>query len=315
MRVLIAIVCAAGVATVLQGCGGGSGQFSGACKNPAIDIVTSSVKSTTKLDTTTAMNSVKTTQSGTQVSSEKIDMTSWNARIDLSSTMSMKMDSPSLHMDIEQQMDEKMILDVEKKLLVESIKTTNTTSGKVIFQNCTAITIPQMPAPAQIGMAWNLIKGEMQKLFKCGGNDGTHDKWTINFVHHKDDPSPIPGQSLPKFDLTVDMEVQMDASYLLHSESLTMTMDLPNITGSGESESVKETSTTDVTQASATGPSAADLDYSSWGKCTAITPPSHEFLNDFASFKKDRKVTAKNLIIATLKMALDTQVKEQKLVV
>jgi hypothetical protein len=308
-------VCAVGAATVLQGCGGGSGQFSGACKNPAIDMVTSSLKSTTKLDATATSKSVTTTQSQTQDSSSKIDLTSWNARIDGSSTISMKIDSPSLHMDMEQQTDEKMILDVEKKLLVVSIKTTNTTSGKVILQNCSAITIPQMPAPAEIGMAWNLMKGEMQKLFKCGGNDGTHDKWIIDFVHHKDDPSPIPGQSLPKFDLTVDMEVQMDANYLVHSESMTMTMDMPDIAGSGESMKETETSTTDVTQASATGPSAADLDYSSWGKCTAITPPGHEFLNDFRGFKKDRKGTVKNLIIATLQMALDMQGKEQKFVV
>lgn len=318
MRGVISAVCAVGAAIALQGCGGGGPSPapgpapapSGACKNPAIDLVTSSLTASTKLDVDVTVKGIKVTESGTSDGTTKIDMTAWNARIDETTTLTTDTGAMKVAMKIET----KIIVDVEKKLLVEWVKATNATSGKVMEQNCSAITIAKMPAPALITMAWNAIKGKMQQAAKCGGNDGTYDTWNINFVHHKDDPLPIPVPNLPKVDLTVDMKIQMDANYLLHSESMTISMDSPDIEGSGPM-TVKETSTTTVSQASATGPVAADLDYSSWGKCTAITPPGHEFLNDFRGFKKDGKGTTRNLIMLTLQTALDMQANEQKVVV
>merc|ERR1712216_10301 len=116
----------------------------------------------------------------------------------------------------------------------------------------------------------------MGDAITCGGNDGTYDTWKMNFAHKKGEPwpVPVPVPQLPDMDLNVEMNTQMSKDYLLHSETLHITAAMEK---DGTSTNIKEDSTMEVTEASATGPTTDDLDYSSWGTCTPAHPGHQEF--------------------------------------
>merc|ERR1719240_996133 len=163
---------------------------------------------------------------------------------------------------------------------------TNATSGKVLKQNCSAITESKMPPPALITAAWNFkIKPSLKKIAQCGGNDGSYDTWNIDVVHHKSDPSPIPGVKLPPADVVLNLSTQMDEKYLVHAETMNMSLHTDKTASGAGPVDEKASATIKVSQSSSTGPTADDLDYSGWGKCTPIHPADHTFLSDLAAFK------------------------------
>merc|ERR1711939_317766 len=99
-------------------------------------------------------------------------------------------------------------------------------------------------------------------------------------AHHKSDPSPIPGVKIPPVDVAVNLSMQMDEKYHLHSETTHMSFhEDKTANGTGPIDG-NASVTIKVSQSSSAGPTADDLDYSSWGECTPIHPSDHMFLND-----------------------------------
>jgi len=255
-------------------------------------------------------------EAGAGAGQQKIDMEKWNARIDQSflTRVNVAYATPwticppwtTCHLESEV----RMIVDASKKLVVVWEEVSNATSGKVMKHNCTAMTIAKMPAPAQLTILWNTLKPIVQKLAKCGGNDGTYDTWNVDFEHNSGTPwlMKIPG--LPEnIYVSLNLELRMDKNYLLHSESTPRGpnfLQTSDIKGLG-SISAAELSTTTVSGASNSGPTDADLDYSTWGTCTAINPPAEQafqFLSDLQGLKKDGKSSMQNLLILILQASL-----------
>mmetsp|Transcript_129330 Transcript_129330/g.258229 ORF Transcript_129330/g.258229 Transcript_129330/m.258229 type:complete len:327 (+) Transcript_129330:66-1046(+) len=323
MRAAIFAVGVVGASLTLQGCGSGNTTTTTTvpptttttpspapptqpCKNPSIDLVTQSATSTTKLDATVNYLGTTFTVSGNIEGATKIDMDMWRVRIDQMATLSVK--GPASK---EEKTEVKLIVNADKKLIVEWTKVTDITSGKVLAQNCSAITVAKMPTPMVLSMAWKqMILPELQKHVKCNGSDGTYDTWDVHFVHKKDDPLPLP--ILPKMDIAVDMDMKMDTNYLMKAENskISVHSDDVDVQGFQGPISIVETSITDVTQSSNTGPTSDDLDYTSWGTCTPITPPDHKFLNALGGLKKDGKSAIQNMIIGTLQVALASRTEE-----
>jgi len=272
--------------------------------NSKIDLVTQSVTSATTIDIDGKGKGMALKEAGTGAGSQKIDMEKWTARIEQSVSMTVSV-GPMPAMALKSEV--RMIVDASKKLVVVWEEVSNATSGKVMKHNCSAMTIAKMPPPAELTMLWNTMKPMVQKFAKCGGNDGTYDTWNVDFEHKSGTPWPMNIPGLPEnIDLSLNLELKMDKDYLLHSETAKASFQTEDIKGSGPI-SATEKSTTSVSGASNAGPTDADLDYSTWGTCTAINPPAEQalqFLSDLQGLKKDGKSSMQNLLFLTLQASL-----------
>jgi len=265
--------------------------------------VTQSGKQSTTLKATATANGIVTTESGTITGDAKIDLSNFNARIDEAGTVEAKAGGMSQSIKTE----EKIILNVAKKLIVIWTKQSNATSGTVLLQNCSALTIDKMPSKIEFGLAFNVLKGVLQKAAVCKGNDGKYDTWDVSVDHKKDDPwpAPIPGITLPPMNLALDLKLKMDTDYLLHSEVMHLHQDS---TINGTTTNITEDSTTTVTEPTASGPTDTDLDYSSWGTCTPIHPKDTEFLHERLAKAAN---PMKKLLLATLVTSMESRAQEE----
>lgn len=311
MRRAVAAVSLVGAMLVLQGCGGGGGPSpspapSGPCMNANWDIVTQSSKMSTKVDASGSGAQGAGSTSGTIQGDAKIDFENFNVRIDETGTLNVLETKPSAaNWDLK--LDDRLILDASKKLLVIFSTEINASTGKQILHNCSAITISEMPTSGQLTMIWAVIKAKISKTAECKGNDGTYDTWHFSLVHHKGDPwnvpVPLPVKLPTDVELTVDDTLKMDKNYLLHSETL-------QVNAANGTYTAKVYTNTDVTDASSAGPTAADLDYSSFGTCTPIPKLDHQFLKDMLTIPKRQMSTAKKLVLLTLLAGLESEAKE-----
>jgi len=133
-------------------------------------------------------------------------------------------------------------------------------------KNCTAITIQKLPPVPTLQADVNAAIKALQGIAKCSASDGTYDTWSVS----SQDVLPIPN-------LTATVDAKMDKNYLwrevdlglpkLHLENITeMGITINSLDGTGSA-------TVSATSATADGPTASDLDHSTWGQCTPVVPP------------------------------------------
>jgi len=237
--------------------------------NFQMDVVTQSMKG--KLsgtsDTTVEGKVVQAPIDGTVT--EKIDMEKWNLRMDLVETV--KESLPGIP-DVNMKVSAKVIFDASKQTGVLWYSMTNVTSGKVIKQDCKTKTSKEIPDPKTLTLLWkSAVLPKLQAAASCGGNDGTYDTWKFaKSITNGSTPLPPPLPPVPKGTTgTLDMEMTMDKNFLVHSLVEDLNMEVP---ASGQKTTTKTHGALDVSENVASGPTDADLDYSTWGKCD----PSNE---------------------------------------
>lgn len=127
----------------------------------------------------------------------------------------------------------------------------------------------------------------------CSSNDGTYDTFEVTeTIPDPKIPVKIPDGVTGK----VAGKILCDKDLMLHSTSLTIDLNTPAkhivVNGTGhdvpaETTHVELSLPVDGGVGKSTGPSDADLDYSSWGKCAEIPwPPPHGSIHAF--FKEGR---------------------------
>lgn len=289
MRAFILVPCLVAAAIVLQGCGGGGSPAPGglptqACVNSQIDIKSQSVTSTNKLTATGSEGPIKIKVSVDGTGTEKLDLEQMNLYENSVHTVSGTVNV--MEGNHQMKVESKIILNVAKKIVVESTKVTNVTTGKVLFTNCTVKTIPQMPPVEHIVMAFKAIVLPMfQKQATCIGNDGAYDHYDVKANYE----GPIPGQpSITNLNVQGSMEILLDKDYLMHSSTSKLKASA-TVTDVGNID-VDEQSDTTATKSKAGGPTPADLDWSSWGECT---PLMMEDINDLFKPAKTSDITKK----------------------
>lgn len=297
MRSFIIVPCLVAATIVLQGCGGGGttpeppgpGPVTKDCVNPEIDVKSQSFTSTTKSTVDESTANITTKEVLDTVGTIKIDMEQMNLYENVVSTISTSVLGPQTILSMDLKIEEKIIVDVSKKVVVISVKVSNATSGKVLITNCSAITVPAMPSAAEVSILFKaVVVPGLQKVAKCSGNDGVYD--------HYDMKINLQGVSIPGLKQVSDVNVQgmetilLDKDYVMHSTT-------GNLKGSAKYEglgviTVDEKIDSTTTDAKAGGPTAADLDYSSWrdakgGKCTEIhyDPPHADISTVFQPTK------------------------------
>lgn len=315
MRSFIVVPCLVATAIVLQGCGGGGSPtpapgpspVTHACVNAQIDVKSQSVTSTNKGTVTTKVANITTKEVIDGTSTVKMDMEQMSLYENSAHTVSMTTAGGPPGMEaIDMKVEQKIILDVAKKVVVEWTKVTNVTSGKVLLTNCTAKTIAAMPAVAEVVM---MFKGfalpMLQKVATCSGNDGKYD--------HYDMKVDLTDVAIPGVKQVTDVNVHgmetilMDKDFVMHSTTGKLTVSA-KMEGLGDI-TVDETTAMTATAAKAGGPTAADLDWSSWGKCTPLmledvstlfqpTKPS-EITNKF-----NNKAFFKNQLLASIQAVM-----------
>lgn len=270
MRSLIVGASLAGVAVVLQGCGGGGGGggHSDTCMNFQMDVVTQNMAG--YLSGTTEQNVggivIKAPIDGTVT--EGIDMEKWNFRMDLSENVKETIPIPGIPpQEVNMKVDAKVIFEAVKKTAVIWYSMTNVTSGKVIKHDCMTKTEEQIPPPATLTLLWkSMVLPKLQAAASCGGNDGTYDTWKFaKSIKNGSTPLPPPLPPMPKGATgTITGEIAMDKNFLVHSLVSDIDMEVP---ASGKPSTTKSHGSLDVSYNKASGPTEKDLDYSTWGKC------------------------------------------------
>jgi hypothetical protein len=311
MRSFIIVPCLVAATIVLQGCGGGGSTPAPApvtqCVNPQIDVKSQSVTSTTKSAMTTyaANTTIEEVIDGTTTT--KIDMEQMNLYENTVSTASTTVSGEHpISTDLKTEL--KIIVHVAKKVLVESYKVTNVTSGKILIANCSAMTVAAMPPASEVSMLFKaVVVPKLQEVASCSHNDGTYDHYDMKIDFQA---ASLPGGLLPQVS---DVNVHgtetflLDKDYVMHSATGKLKASA-KLEGMGL-ETIDETTDSTSTDAKVGGPTAADLDYSSWGKCTLIpkedvstffqpTKPS-EITNKF-----NNKAFFKNQLLVAIQAAI-----------
>lgn len=319
MRSFIIVPCLVAATIVLQGCGGGGttppppgpGPVTKDCVNPEIDVKSQSFTSTAKSTETSSSGNITTKEVLDSVGTIKIDMEQMNLYENVVSTISTTVlwwDKMISSMDLK--MEEKIIVDVSKKVVVISVKVSNATSGKVLITNCSAITIPAMPSAAEVSILFKaVVVPGLQKVATCSGNDGVYDHYDMKINLQG---VSIPGLKDNSYVTVQGMEtILLDKDYVMHSTtgSLKGEFVLTKYEGLGII-TVDEKVDSTTTDAKAGGPTAADLDYSSWtqmypdghsGKCTEIHyDPPHTDISKFFQPTKLSGITNKFRGVDTL---------------
>lgn len=288
MSAFVLMPCLVAAAIVLQGCGGGGskpvpGPVTQACVNTQIDMRSQSITTTNKLTATVSVGPITTQEVLDGTATEKLDLEQMSFYENSKQTLSVT-GTPLGDMDLE--VESKAILNVGKQLLVEWTKVTNASSGTEIGTNCTAKTISAMPPVTEIVLAFKaIVLPQVQQLAKCIGNDGAYDHYDLK----ADYEGPIPNfPKVTNVKVQGSMEIVLDKDFLMQSStsqldgSATVT-DVGNI-------AVTEKSATVAPSSEAGGPTAADLDWSSWGKCT---PLMMEDIDDLFKHAATSEITRK----------------------
>lgn len=224
--------------------------------NFQMDVVTQSMTGTLSGTTELTVEGtvIKAPIDGTVT--EKVDLEKWNFRMDLSENVKEKIPIPGIPpQEVNMKVDAKVIFEALKKTAVIWYSMTNVTSGKVIKQDCMTKTEEKIPAPATLTLLWkSMVLPKLQAAASCGGNDGTYDTW--KFAKSMPMPKGATG--------TITGEIAMDKNFLVHSLVSDVDMEVP---ASGKPSTTKSHGALDVSKNVASGPTEADLDYSTWGKC------------------------------------------------
>jgi hypothetical protein len=280
MRSFIVVLCLVAATTVLQGCGGGGTSTPGPapkleCVNSQIDVVSQSRTSTSKTTSvsTTATITGKEVIDGTSTS--KLDVDKMNLYENSVSTVTLTVsgDSPIPMPSIDIKNEEKIIVNVAKKVITVWIKMTNVTSGKVLLTNCSAVTIDAMPPAELVSMIFKgTVVPKLQEVATCSSNDGKYDHFDMNISFQ----SP----TMPGLKTVTDVDVQgsetifMDKDLVMHSAKGNLKLKATyEAQGLKVPVTVDESTEATASQAALGGPEPADLDYSSWGTCTPIHIP------------------------------------------
>jgi len=277
MRAFVLLPCLVVAALVLQGCGAGGsaskrpvpGPVTQDCVNTLIDIKSQSIESTNKLTVSATVGKITTKEVVDATATEKLDVEQMNLYEHSTSTISSTVSGgpPGLPGAMDLKVDSKAILNVAKKLVVEWTKVTNASSGIVLKTDCTAQTIAKMPPVTTIVLAFKaIVLPQLQQASKCQGNDGAYDHYHLI----ADYAGPIPGvPKVTNLKVKGTMDVVLDKDYLLQTSKSQLTGSATE-TDVGDI-AVTENSDTTATSSVAGGPTAADLDWSSWtadgGKC------------------------------------------------
>jgi len=315
MRSFIIVPCLVAATIVLQGCGGGGttppppgpGPVTKDCVNPEIDVKSQSFTSTAKSTETSSSGNITTKEVLDSVGTIKIDMEQMNLYENVVSTISTTvLDWEKMISSMDLKMEEKIIVDVSKKVVVISVKVSNATSGKVLITNCSAITIPAMPSAAEVSILFKaVVVPGLQKVATCSGNDGVYDHYDMKINLQG---VSIPGLKQVSYVTVQGMEtILLDKDYVMHSTtgSLKGEFVLTKYEGLGII-TVDEKVDSTTTDAKAGGPTAADLDYSLWrdakgGKCTEIHyDPPHTDISKFFQPTKLSGITNKFRGVDTL---------------
>jgi hypothetical protein len=170
----------------------------------------------------------------------------------------------------------KAFFSLTKMLAAASIDTTvngkkNNTCGYIDLSK-----IKNFPPAQQMKAGVDMLIQMMAAQMKCTGNDGTYDAFVMD-VKIPNPSIPLP-KNLSGLKGEIKEEMQCDKSFMLHSTSVTIDMTTPaqkigNQTIPAQTIHEDVALTVDGGVAKPQGPSDADLDYSSWGKCTEVTPP------------------------------------------
>lgn len=275
MRSFIVVLCLVAATTVLQGCGGG-GDGKLACVNSQIDVVSQSRTSTSKTTSvsTTSVITEKEVIDGTSTS--KLDVDNMNLYENSVSTVTLTVsgDSPISLPSIDIKNEEKIIVNVAKKVITVWVKETNVTSGKVLLTNCSAVTIDEMPTPELVSMIFKgTLVPKLQEVATCSFNDGKNDNFDMNISF----TSP----TIPGLPTVTDVDVQgsetifMDKDLVMQGAkgNLKLKATVEAQPGLKVPVTIDESTESTASQAALGGPEPADLDYSSWGTCTPIHMP------------------------------------------
>jgi hypothetical protein len=255
------VICgSAGLALVLQGCGGGSGGKAGsgsACLNDKINFVTQSFTAkTTGTNTITTKQGTETSNIAT-TSTQKIDLENWNAFMDLKQEMKVPFAAGK---DADVTVESKAIFRSSAHLFAIDYKITNNSDGKTLLKNCTKVAIPEELSPAELSMLFKtVVLPKVQETAKCGSSDGMYDTWHVDSTML---PPTLPVKIPPGTSASADL--QLDKDFLLHSAAIKFSGD----SGLPEGwDSIKGSIDMQFSDVSPSKPSDADLDFTSWGKC------------------------------------------------
>lgn len=168
---------------------------------------------------------------------------------------------------------------VAVKLIVDSAK-------QVMVTHTTMDGMPAVPGPqpppcqvTSLGLSRQQLKEKVDQarlmsdtVLQCKGNDGTFDSWQVN-------KAVAPPGLLPPPPFAADAIIKSDNAHRLKSISLTAE-NIPRSAGpAAKTAEIKG----DFTPVSDDGPTAADLDYSTWGDCKSGGPPSQDFLTSLSA--------------------------------
>jgi hypothetical protein len=284
--VAIVVGALATIALFLSGCGGsgGGGGETHACVNTKFDIPTQSFSGTSSV--TMDVGAIKEKVMGTE--SVMFDREKLNIRENSASSVTVNGTTVSVNM--------KAFFSLPKMLAAASIDMN--VNGKK-NNTCGYIDLSKMknfPPAQQIKAGVDLLVQMMAAQMKCTGNDGTYDTFVM------DEKIPNPNIPLPKnlsgLKGEIKEQMQCDKSFMLHSTSVTIDMTTPaqkigNQTIPAQTIHEDVALTVDGGVAKPQGPTDADLDYSSWGKCTEVPPPSS--LADFFKPSRSRAFDAVKL--------------------
>lgn len=255
-RVLLVGVFVA-LAVVLNGCGSGTAAGK-ACVNSEFQIVSQSFTAAT------------TGTVEVQFSNKSAPILPPMPSMDSTSKLKIDVDNMNLYEESSQKspnmsIDLHLVFDAAKKQVVQKHHVTITLpSGvKTELRNCTVMTIPTLPKPSVLAQCFKEVTSMLSKLMKCTGNDGTYDTWEMD-MKMPDPSSPLPLP--PGFNEDMQYSVLVSKDYLLHSSNMKMNAQMETKFGP-MTENIDMGMKVDGGVAAAGGPSAADLDISSWGLC------------------------------------------------
>jgi hypothetical protein len=250
-----------------------------------------------------------TTMSTTMVVSgtftEKLDLDMFNMYVEQATDVTME---TPIHADISTVM--KSLLIAKDKKIVNYAKVTNKTNGKTLMQKCTVMNVSQMPEPAQLSVMLQVLMVTMRKSISCGGNDGTYDTWKVDKSYNGPIP-PIPGippTNISSVSGSVSAEVAMTKDSLMHMAKTEVSAKA--VDKGGKSSSFDVDLDMEVSDAKSGGPSPADLDYSSWGKCEPVVPPvdvDHLFDAPEGGLPFQQTTSLQQHVLATIKAAMKSE--------
>jgi len=270
MHKFVVLGSAIALPIVLQGCGGSHKS----CVNSDFKLVSQSFSATSTVD-------MHISVSGPDVPSPSAIPTQEFKTTFKLDVEKMNVYAKSATQSSNETLQFMFIFDSGKKQMVEKHDITMSFPGNTNYtdKNCTIKRISTLPDPEVLSQCFQTATAFLSQKMTCTGNDGTYDQWELN-MKIPDSSTPLPPMPPPLQNVTEDMHYSwyVNKDRLFHKAITEVESSTPSPSQSGTIvEKIQGTTNVDSGVAAAGGPSAEDLDYSSWGECHELEFDSRDF--------------------------------------